>query len=376
MGDYTVTTTAAKKRILRIKTDRLDLGALPEGARQPASPAFRDAASAFLRKQFSRLDGNIEAMAIDQDEIRVTWAQTQDSNPLQPIGEMLNKGQYAEAIPLMELFLSDSPDDTDILYNLGMVYSDRAEWEKSLACLNRLMELEPQNINGRVALGTALTRQGNVEQGLAELRRAVAEAPTNPWAQRNLGAALAKAGHAEEGVACLRQATEIDPKDTLAWFGLGMTLEASGDNPGADAAYRKVVELAKFGEMADRAKEALSRLAERTFKSVIPGVERPDAVAYCLSALQHFESMPASEVQKIGFEIGILGGKGLNPNDYTRKYSLRSLPGEYTALHLLCIMYVAFKKIAPGTDIGFDLSAEYAKALELYQSGSGDTTLL
>ena len=64
-----------------------------------------------------------------------------------------------------------------------------------------------------------------------------------------------------------------------------------------------------------------------------------------------------------------MGAKGINPGDFNRKYSLRSLPGEYTALHLLCIMYVAFKKFSPDTDIGFDLSAEYEKALELYQSG-------
>jgi tetratricopeptide (TPR) repeat protein len=365
-----MTTTSTKRRSLTIKTDQFDPSVLPEGARQPASPAFRDAMSAFLRRQFSRLDGNIESLSIDQDEIRVTWAQPQGSNPIHPIAEMLNKRQYAEAIPLMELLLSDNPDDTDILYNLGMVYSDRSEWEKSLACLNRLMELEPQNTNGRVALGTAFSRQGNIEQGLAELRRAVADAPTNLWAQRNLGAALAKAGHVEEGVAHLRQATELDPKNALTWFGLGLALEDSGDDSGADTAYRKVIELDKFGELADRAKEALSRIAERTFKSVIPGVERPDAVMYCLGALQRFESMSTSEIQKIGFEIGILGSKGLNPNDFTRKYSLQSLPGEYTALHLLCIMYVAFQKFAPEQDIGFDLSAEYERALGAYQEKS------
>ena len=88
-----------------------------------------------------------------------------------------------------------------------------------------------------------------------------------------------------------------------------------------------------------------------------------------MGALQRFESMPTAEIQKIGFEIATLGSKGLNPNDYTRKYPLRSLPGEYTALHLLCILYVAFKKFSPDTDIGFDLSAEYAAALERYQSG-------
>ena len=53
--------------------------------------------------------------------------------------------------------------------------------------------------------------------------------------------------------------------------------------------------------------------------------------------------------------------------NFTVSAYLRSLPGEFTALHLLCIMYVAFKQFAPDTDIGFDLSAEYGMAVEVYR---------
>ena len=77
---------------------------------------------------------------------------------------MLNKKQYAEAMPLMELLLSDNPDDTAILYNLGMAYSDKGELARAVACLGRLLELEPKNINGRVALGIALMRQGTARR--------------------------------------------------------------------------------------------------------------------------------------------------------------------------------------------------------------------
>ena len=31
---------------------------------------------------------------------------------------------------------------------------------------------------------------------------------------------------------------------------------------------------------------------------------------YCLSALQHFEGMELDEIQKVGFEIGLLGQRG------------------------------------------------------------------
>lgn len=44
-----------------------------------------------------------------------------------------------------------------------------------------------------------------------------------------------------------------------------------------------------------------------------------------------------------------------------------SLPGEFSGLHLLSIQYVAFKKIAPGQNIGFDLGAEYEAAMKLFE---------
>ncbi len=76
-------------------------------------------------------------------------------------------------------------------------------------------------------------------------------------------------------------------------------------------------------------------------------------------------------MQKIGFEIAILGTRGLDINEATEKYTLQSMPGKYSGLHLLCFQYVAFKQIASGQDIGFDLSAEYRTALSLFDKKPG-----
>ena len=76
--------------------------------------------------------------------------------------------------------------------------------------------------------------------------------------------------------------------------------------------------------------------------------------------------MPRAEVQQIGFEIAATGQRGLDTNDPTPKYQLKSLAGNFSGLHLVCLMYVAFKSIALDTDIGFDLSKEYAAAQALH----------
>jgi len=107
-------------------------------------------------------------------------------------------------------------------------------------------------------------------------------------------------------------------------------------------------------------------MSERTFKDRAAGGLRHDAIMYCLSAMETFDEMSQEQVKQIAFEIATKGRAGLNTNDPTQQYQLNSLPGNFSGLNLVCLMYVAFKSIAPETDVGFDVSKEYAAAKNLY----------
>jgi len=220
-------------------------------------------------------------------------------------------------------------------------------------------------------LGVALLRAGKMNEGISELETAVRQAPENLWAQRNLGAGLMLLNRYSEAAAHLRLAREIDPEDQQSWFGYGQAMDAMDKLEEADSAYLKTIEIDEFSDIAERARQARTKLAGRSFRSTMPGVERMDAVMYCVSALEKYASLPADQVQKIGFEIAILGTRGLDINDSTQKYSLQSMPGKFSGLHLLCYEYVAFQQIAPGKDIGFDLSAEYRTACSLFEKKAG-----
>jgi hypothetical protein len=77
--------------------------------------------------------------------------------------------------------------------------------------------------------------------------------------------------------------------------------------------------------------------------------------------------MPRAEVQKISFEVAMLGSRGLNVSDSAERYTLQSIPGNFSGLNLLCIQYVGFQILDPSVDLGFDLSAEYQAALQMHQ---------
>ena len=164
-----------------------------------------------------------------------------------------------------------------------------------------------------------------------------------------------------------KSASGIDAADQPSLFGLAQVLQASGKLAEADALYRKTVAIDGTSHVADRARIELRALAATSFRMGWSGGVQPDAVMYCLGALRTFGEMKLAEVQKIGFEIGVIGQKGLDTSDPMQKYQLKSLPGKFSGLHLICLMYVAFKIVAPSQDMGFDLKKEYEVAKAIHK---------
>ena len=90
---------------------------------------------------------------------------------------------------------------------------------------------------------------------------------------------------------------------------------------------------------------------------------------YCLSAIKQFDAMKPEQVKQAAFEIATVGTRGLDPNNPDKKYTLRCLPGSFSALQLLSYMFVAFKRVSPETNIGFDLAREFEAATHMHAQG-------
>ncbi|MBI3782937.1 MAG: tetratricopeptide repeat protein [Deltaproteobacteria bacterium] len=349
-----------------LAADDFDVSLLPPNARDRNTQAFREAARSYLQGEFSRF-GGWATVQVHAQNIEVSW--TPDGQPPDPIEQIIGKLErrdYSGAITLLQLFLSDRPNDVNLLYNLGMALSDVGKVSEAAEHLQHAIDLAPDHINAHVALGVALQREGQSARAIEVLSAAVQQAPDNVWAQRNLGACLLAAGRTDDAEACLRKAILISPDDQQSWFGLAQALERSGKTADADAAYHKTIDVDEFSQIAEMARKALSKIAHSGFRDRLAGVERPDAVMYCLGAIERLEKLPVSEMQRITFEIARLGSNGLDVDDPAQKYHLKSLEGSFSGLHLVCLMYVGFKMFAPDQDIGFDLSKEYATAQALH----------
>jgi tetratricopeptide (TPR) repeat protein len=353
---------------VQLSLAEFDRNQLPESQRDLQGDAFRAAVQEHLTAEFIDGMGAAELVLTD-DRIIIRWMDTAEVGSLTERGiDFLQSGDYGKGIATLRLSLRRDPTDDAAQFNLAMALSDQGAIDESVALLEQLLKDHPTHSHGWVALGVAEARRNNDKAAIEALRMAVALNPQDGYSHKNLGAILARSGSREGSIRHLKLATQLLPSDPTTWLNLGLTLEDDDKLEEADEAYLKVLTLDPTGQLGQRAEKGRSQIAEKTFRGR-GGDFRPDAFSYCLGALQRFEGMPKPEIQKISFEIAMLGTRGLDVNDPAQKYSINSIPGKFSGLHLLCIEYVGFQLIDPSLDLGFDLSAEYAEARTVHGKG-------
>jgi Flp pilus assembly protein TadD len=344
---------------------------LPEDSKQGGSEAFRHAVTHFLQSQYEPLGGKVRIIFNDTDRtLTVCWAKRGGLQSVEDNArEALARGDVGVAIPLLKALIAAEPNNATLLHNLGMVYSDQGRLEEAKDLLQQAAALDPSNAQIVTAIGVVHGRAGDLTSAVMTLEQAVKIAPEDPFVHQNLGACLLKQDEAQRAEEHFRKSLEGDPDNLRSRFGLAQSLEVLGRLHEADEAYQLIIKAAGHTPLGQWAKEGRTRIAHALLRK--DGQERPDVLMYCLGALERFEGMSKADIQAIGQEIAVLGMRGLDINDPSRKYTLRLLPGEFSGLHLVSLMYVAFQQFAPDLDVGIDLAAEYAAAKELYDSRHG-----
>jgi tetratricopeptide (TPR) repeat protein len=351
-----------EQQTFTIQPRAFDTSLLPGHARTPGTPEFREAVNAFLLKAFEGFGGQSRVMVSDE-QIRVSWnPEATRSGPLQIIVGKLQRGERAEGIQLLNLLLTREPDNVDVLCNLGMALSDAGKLDLAETHLRRAVELSPDFANALVALGIALARQQRDTEAKTFLERAVALEPNNLWVRRNLGVILLKQRQYGDAAKHLREAVALQAGDQGSWLALGDAYRLDGQPTKAQEAYKRAIAINPHNELAEAAMKGSSQLAGAAFENKTGGAPRPDAIEYCAAAIKRFSKMSHEEVKKIAGEIAILGRSGFGVNNPSKRYQIKSMEGDFSGLQLVCYMYVAFQMIAPGSDVGFDLSREYEMA--------------
>lgn len=355
----------------KIPLHRFDVNLLPPESRQVGTEAFKNAVMLHFAVEYAS-QGQTAMVTVDDKEITV-MAFPAETSALDFVLPMLKAGKIAEAIPYLESLTKSAPANPAVLYNLGISYSELSQFDEAIIRLKRAVQLDPGHAHAWVGIGNAYYRMDKRGQALEAFQKAVEIDPNDGYTRRNLGGILIGFKRVDEAITHLRKALELMPDDPQSIFGLATALEGVGTDETdeeSDALYKRLIEEHPTATMVDQAKQARSAFGHKRLKSGSVGGLRPDVMMYIIGALEQFKKLGAKRRQEIAVEIAMLGRSGLDINDPTDKYKLKSLPGKFTGLHLLAIMFAAFRQIDPTMETGADFNAEYEAAWQIQEKQS------
>lgn len=349
-----------------IPLHRFDVNLLPPEARQVGTEVFKTAVMLHFAAEYA-VQGQTAMVTVDDKDITV-MAFLAESNALDFVLPMLKAGKMDEALPYLESLTKSAPASAAVLYNLGICYSELGQYDEAIIRLKRAVQLSPGHVHAWVGIGNAYYRMRKPEQALEAFEKAVEIDPDDGYTHRNLGGLLIGFKRVDEAIAHLRKALDLMPDDPQSIFGLGVALEEIGTDEAdeeADALYQRLIEEHPTSPMVKQAEQSRTAFGHKRLKAGSVGGFRPDVMMYIAGALQTFKRLGPAKRQAIALEIAMLGRSGLDINDPADKYKLKSLPGKFTGLHLLAIMFTAFRQIDPTMETGADFGAEYQAALKI-----------
>jgi tetratricopeptide (TPR) repeat protein len=92
----------------------------------------------------------------------------------------VNRGDWANALPLLERGLSLRPEESTAWHNLGMAHSGLQDWQGAADAFSRALELRPEQVASMVGLGQALQMLGRDDEARALFCEVVARQPDWP----------------------------------------------------------------------------------------------------------------------------------------------------------------------------------------------------
>lgn len=279
--------------------------------------------------------------------------------------EFLYDGKYLETLEIFQDLYQKVPDNPDVLYNYGICLNEIRDFIGAAQLLEKLVLLDPEYENAKVALGFSYINLNKNDDAIQILEDARKTDPDNILLLRNLGTIYAKTENFDKALEIFNHAETREPTSCEVLYAIALVYNSQKKYSDASRYLSKIIELDTDDTFTNLAKDLLREISSETFSS--SGL-RMDAVYYCLGALENFNKKSFHEIQTITFEIGTLASHGIDPSDSTKIYQLQSIPGEFSALHLLCYMYVGFKILQPDADIGFDLSKEFEAAEKLFNN--------
>jgi tetratricopeptide (TPR) repeat protein len=132
----------------------------------------------------------------------------------------LRVGQFDDAINLLERCLELAPGFQLARQNYAVALSRRQRLDESIAEIDRLLTVEPNNPNYKLLKGSFLVHKGDHDSALGIFETVLADYPNQSNAQMNYGHTLKAVGRVDEAIRAYRRAIELRPATGEVYWSL------------------------------------------------------------------------------------------------------------------------------------------------------------
>ncbi|HXI03520.1 MAG TPA: sulfatase-like hydrolase/transferase [Candidatus Saccharimonadales bacterium] len=130
-------------------------------------------------------------------------------------------GMYDEALSEYRTILGVSPDDVDVLLNVGWVLSKQGDAQQAMATYEKVLKIHPKHIFALSSLGNLHFLQGDLPGAAKYYRQVLLEKPNHWKTIVAMAEIFQRQGMSHEAKVFLQRAIEIKPKDLDSYLSLG-----------------------------------------------------------------------------------------------------------------------------------------------------------
>ncbi|MEW6072831.1 MAG: tetratricopeptide repeat protein [Planctomycetota bacterium] len=137
-------------------------------------------------------------------------------------GELIEEGNHAEAIRLLEELSGTESDNITFLVQLTTAYVRGERYEEAMATARRCLEIEPRNVTALLHLAGVQAQLADFAAARATLEAAAGFHPQDARVHRALGSVLYKSGDRRAATDAWRASFAADERQTDLLYQVGM----------------------------------------------------------------------------------------------------------------------------------------------------------
>ncbi len=161
---------------------------------------------------------------------------------LQDAAAAMERKDYAAAIPPLQSYLAQHPEDATAQFQLGYAYSELQRWDEAMSAYRRAIALDPKLAAAHLNLGLVLLDR-EPAAAVECFRQAAELMPEQARPRFLLALALERAGKLAGAIEEYQAAERLDAKEYEIRFALGRALLRANRATEAEAEFREALAL-------------------------------------------------------------------------------------------------------------------------------------